>query len=321
MTDGEHEHPTAPVPQWGPPDDDRPAPTQPLGSPSPAAEPPAYGPPPVMPAPVPPGEPPYGQPPYGQPPYAQPPYGQPPYGQPPYGQPPSGQPPYGQPPSVPPSSGRKLFWIIGAVAAVMVLLLVGVSVAAWQRLSAGTNTTASGTPTAGTPTAPGSTSPDTGTPPGSPGATSGGATPGPTSPPDAASTSWLTATNAYCRSTTDPDLKRVAPLATTDAATYFTRVAAINRQLDTFLRKNPPTGLRPQVEQVASAWDQMASLMDQAATALRGNDRTGAARLLDQSDTANQRGNDLANQIGLQDCADAGGIGVTTGPSGGGPTI
>ena len=75
------------------------------------------------------------------------------------------------------------------------------------------------------------------------------------------------------------------------------------------------------MELVASAWDQMASLMDQAATALRANDRTGAARLLDQSDAANQRGNDLANQIGLQDCADAGGIGGTTGPSGGGPTI
>jgi hypothetical protein len=311
MTDGEHEHPPAPLPPWGPPDDDQAAPTQPLGTLSPAPEPPAYGQPAYGPPPAVPGQASLGEPSFGHPPYGQPRYGQAPYG----------QAPYGQPPSVPPSSGRKLPWIIGAVAAAVVLLLAGVSVAAWHRLSAGTNTTASGTPAAGTPTTPGSTSPDTGTPRGSPGATSGGTTPGPTGHTDAATTSWLAATNAYCRNTTDPDLKRAAPLATADPVTYFTRVAAINRQLDTLLRKNPPAGLRPQVEQIASAWDQMASLMDQAATAVRNNDRAGAARLLDQADTANQHGNDLASRIGLQDCADAGGIGVTAGPSGGGPTI
>jgi hypothetical protein len=295
MTDGEPEHPTAPLPPWRPPDDDRPAPAQPLGSPSPAPEPPAHG---------------------------QAPYGQAPYGQAPYGQAPYGQATYGPPPPVPPSPGRKLPWIIGAVVVTVVLLLAGVSVVAWHGLSAGTSTTASGTPSAGAPTAPGSTSPDTGTPGGSPGTPSGGATPGPTGPPDAATTSWLTATNAYCRNTTDPDLKRVAPLATADPATYFTRVAAINRQLDTLLRKNPPAGLRPQVEQVASAWDQMSSLMERAATAVGNNDRAGAAQLLAQADAANQHGNDLATGIGLQDCADAGGIGVTTSPSGGGgPTI
>ena len=62
--------------------------------------------------------------------------------------------------------------------------------------------------------------------------------------------------------------------------------------------------------------------MDQAATAVRSNDPAGATRLLNQADAANQRGNDLASRIGLQDCADAGGIGGTAGPSGGGgPTI
>ena len=87
---------------------------------------------------------PYGQPGY-PPPYATPQQGQPPYGQPPYAQPPHGQPPYGHSPyatagsQIPPvaagasrgsGAGR---WI--AIAAVLLLLVVGAGVVWRQRTS------------------------------------------------------------------------------------------------------------------------------------------------------------------------------------------
>lgn len=83
------------------------------------------------------GQPQYGQPPQGQPQYGQPPQGQPPQGQPPqYGQPPQGPPPqygqqYGQPggPGGGPGgsgSNKKLFAIIGGVAALVLVAVIAV---------------------------------------------------------------------------------------------------------------------------------------------------------------------------------------------------
>jgi hypothetical protein len=98
-----------------------------------------------------------------------------------------------------------------------------------------------------------------------------------------------------------------------DAITYFTRVAEINRQLDAHLRGSVPSALRPEVERIAAAWDQMASLYDQAAAAARKGDRSQALDYSGRAEEANQFGNDLAVKIGLRDCAAAGGIGVASG--------
>jgi hypothetical protein len=132
-----------------------------------------------------------------------------------------------------------------------------------------------------------------------------------------ATRSWLAATNAYCRSTTDPALKKARSKG--DSAAYFARTAAINRELDAVLRKNPPRGLRSQVERIAAHWDRMADLLDQAAAAVRRDDPSGAMQLVDESNAANQLGNDLATRIGLLDCAQAGAIGMAESPSGPGP--
>lgn len=201
-----------------------------------------------------------------------------------YSQPPYSQPPDGQPASPPPPSRRsRLPWIIGTIVAAGLLVLGGASFAVWYSWS-------------------GRTAPTTQTPP-------------------AAASSWLAATNAYCRSTTDPQIKEASPLSATDLAAYLTRIAAINRDLNTVLRKDPPSSLRVQVERVASDWDRMTTLFDQAATALGRNDRAAAARLVAQGDAANQLGNELATRIGLQDCADAGAIGATASASAPGITV
>jgi hypothetical protein len=210
-------------------------------------------------------------------------------------------------------------WILGA-AVLALLLLAGAAVAVRHAWSDRTSTTAANSPAVPAPTV----APDTGNPGASPpDAPSTGAPPAPSgsAPADPTSRSWLAATNAYCRNTTDPALKKAAPLAATDPATYFNRIAAINRELDNLLRKDPPSGLRVQTGQVASDWDRMATLFDQAATAVRQNNRSGAAQLIAQGEVANRLGNDQATQIGLRDCADAGGIGVTGGPTAPGATV
>ena len=240
----------------------------------------------------------YGQPPYGQAPFA-------PSAHPPYGAPtdyPAYGPPAGQLPGRPTGRPRMLPWILGAVAGVLVLVLTGVGLAVWSPWSK----TSDPIPARTSPSSP--ADPSSSSEPGGAAA-------------DPANQSWLLATNAYCRGTTDPELKAASPLSKTDPATYFERNAAITRELDTLLRKNPPAGLRSQVEEIATHWDEMADLLDQAAAAIRDGDRTTATQLLDESDTANQLGNDLAKQIGLPDCADAGGIGVTPSPTGPGTSV
>lgn len=106
-------------PQFGAPQQGQPGYGQPpYGQPTP----PQYGQPqqPQYGQPVPPE---YGQP--GQPAYGQPPYDQPPYGQPPYDGGQFGQ-QFGQP-AAPAPKNRKTLWILlGVIAAVLVLVVVGV---------------------------------------------------------------------------------------------------------------------------------------------------------------------------------------------------
>lgn len=329
--------PPAPASGYGPP---------PFGTPVSAPPPdgtPPYGPPPAgLPAygSPPTGTPAFGAPPAGTPEYGAPPAGTPGYGPPPYGTPASGPPGYGPPAYGPPtigtvvpaspSGGRtKLLWIIGAAVAAACLLVVTGALA--LRHGGSDRAATQGAPSSGATPAPSNPSEtrspdDTATGDASPGASSPGPSststapgPGTSGKVDAATASWLSATNAYCRGTTDPALKKASAVAETDPATYLTRVAAINRELDTLLRKNPPAGLRTQVTQVASDWDRMATLFDQAATAVRRGDRAVAGQLVGQANLANRHGNDLAITIGLRDCAEAGGIGVTATPSG--PTV
>ncbi len=273
------------------------------------------------------GQPQYGSPQYGSPQYGSPQYGSPQYGSPQYGSPQYGygQPHYGQPQQAPqPRRRNPLPWIVAVVTVGAILVLGGTSLALWYGWQGRTTTTSAQTPVQApaSTTAPGTASPaspdsasaapdSASAAPSSPGTSADGTSPSPggAGAADRATSSWLAATNAYCRTTTDPAIKKASPLSTTDLAAYFARIAAINREVDTVLRKDPPSGLRAQVEQVASNWDRMATFFDQAAAALRKNDLSGAKAAAAQGDAANQLGNDLASRIGLQDCAQAGAIG------------
>ena len=241
------------------------------------------------------------------------------YGQAPYG-PPTVSPPYGPPPAQPTGRPRLLPWVLGALAGAMVLVLAGGAFVVWSPWSgrSGPTTAPASPPAPAPPTDPGTAAPAS---PTSAGTASDVPIPTAQATGGPATRSWLSATNAYCRSTTDPALKSASAQTKDDPAAHFARAAAINRELDAVLRKNPPHDLRPQVEQITSHWDRMADLLDQAAAAMRRHDSSGVSQLLDQSDAANQLGNDLATRIGLPDCAQAGAIGVPKRPSGPGATV
>ena len=218
---------------------------------------------------------------------------------------------------------RRFGWIAGGAAVLLLAVLLAVLLAwrPWSGSPAAAPIQASPAPTA--PAAGGPSSGDTaprseGAPPTSaaPPATSGapGAS-GPSAAPSGPAGEWLAAQNAYCRNTVDPAIKAAAADPNSDAATFFTQMAAINRELDRRLRQAPPSSLKADVNRIADDWDKMAALDDQAAAAAQAGNRAEALRLANQGQVANQAGNDLAIKIGLPDCAAAGGIGDSNSPS------
>ncbi len=126
---------------------------------------------------------------------------------------------------------------------------------------------------------------------------------------------WIRTTNAHCRSTVDPAYKAAAEqYRETDSIAYFTQMATITRDLNQVLGQGQPASLAAQVRQIIDAWGAMASEYEQMVQALEAQDVARAKEAYERSEGANARGNAVAKQIGLPDCADAGGIGVTPAP-------
>lgn len=291
-------------PAWG-------SPAGPVGEPGAPewARPAAFGAPPAGPA--------YGTPPAG-PAYGAPPAG-PAYGTPPgypYGAAPAGgypyagaQPAYGTPPARSgPSAG-----VVVALAVAGVVALVGVLAAVGAVFAAG-----NGDPEAAGPVVPGPSftepSPDGGAGGGQP-TPRRTPTPAPRvpSPTSAAGKAYVDQANAYCRSTTDPGLKAAAPLGQSDPAEYLRESAKVNRALDDHLRKDVPKELSSTVAQITKSWDRLSEYYEKAADAFEAGDAQAFQQHLGTAQDANELGNDLAKQIGMSDCADAGGLGGTGG--------
>jgi hypothetical protein len=302
--------PAGPVGDPGAPEWARPAAAQPDGA-QPAGP---YGAPPAGPA--------YGTPPVG-PAYGTPPVG-PAYGAPaggyPYGAAPTGGYPYGgaQPAYGTPPGGRR-----GPSTGVVIAVAVAVVVAVGAVLAgvAATFATSGDDREASAPVVP---APSFGPPSG--GATgdpapglSPRATPAPAprvpSPTSEAALAYVAKANAYCRTTTDPALKAAEPLSQTDPARYLRAAAKANRELDAELRKDVPRDLRSTVAQITKNWDALSEGYEKAAEAFEAGDAATFSQLLAQAQDANAVGNDLAQQIGMGDCADAGGLGGTNGGS------
>ena len=213
---------------------------------------------------------------------------------------------------------RRFGWIAGGAAVLLVALVL-----VWRPWSG--NPVAAPVQASPAPTAPaggpssGDTAPQSGAAPptsAAPPATSGAPrASGPSAVQGGPVGEWLAAQNAYCRNTVDPAIKAAAADPNSDAATFFTQMAAINRELDRRLRQAPPSTLKADVNRIADDWDTMATLDDQAAAAAQAGNRAEALRLANQGQVANQAGNDLAIKIGLPDCAAAGGIGDSNSPS------
>jgi len=232
---------------------------------------------------------------------------------------PSGATAYAPPAASPPAARppQRRGWIAGAVAVVLVAVLLTVLLAVLLIRRPGPSGPVAA-PVQGSPSAsaaaPGSTSPpQTQAPtPGGPGAS--GRTPS-AGVPSGSAGEWLSAQNAYCRNTVDPAIKAAGADPNSDAAAFFTRMAAINRELDNRLRQATPSSVKTDVDEIAADWDRMATLYERAAAAVRSGNRAEALRDASQAQDANQAGNDLALKVGLADCANAGGIGDSPSPS------
>lgn len=215
---------------------------------------------------------------------------------------PPGGPYLGAPQSSPPMG------LFIALAAVLVLLLAGALVV-WRPWSQGSDraTTAVRPPSA-VPTAPAGADPR-----GSQGS-SGGQSVGPTAPPQGGgdAKAWIAGINTYCRVTVDPALKAAKALNKSDYPRSLELFAAANRDLDTLMRRDPPDSVKQQVMQIADNWDALADYYEQAAAALHKGDKARALALIEKGNAVNTLGNDLAIQIGLPDCANAGSLGSAT---------
>lgn len=311
--------------RWGGPGRDQP--TQPWAQPSPTvpldpwAPPPAAQPEPTQPYPA---QPAWGTPPSAPPSSAPQPYTVPEaYGQPPqYGTAPQygyGMPPDGSPP---PNRSAATAWVLGIVMALVAA--VGIGGGGWYLLTQ--RSASSALPAASTssevqeqPLDPSQAPDPSPADPGMSAGPTGRAVPGPTA--TGSVRAWLAASNAYCRKTLDPAVKRLLPLAEVDPVLFLTRFAAVNRQADAYLRKAPPSSLAADVKAMTGHWDDLAAHLDKAAVAFRAGDTDTAQQEWDLGQVANQKGNAIANRIGLPDCAEAGGIGVSKSPSPSGLTI
>ncbi|WP_088314443.1 hypothetical protein [Kineosporia sp. R_H_3] len=280
-------------------------------------QPPAWGTPPASPGPVadpaPPAQPAQPAPPpapewaYAAPPSA--------WQSAPPPAPPGQLPPWGAPVGAPqgPSTARTVGIILGVTAA-LVVAVVAAALVLWRPWDGVTPVADPGPRPSITGEAP--------TPLPDP---DGGATPAPVPtepalPPQAlesaAAKAYVKRANAYCRATTDPALKKAFAYADSDPERFLTEAARINRELDTYLRKDVPDEISDNVAGITKDWDTFAAEYEKGAKAYVAGDLETAGQRLAAGEAANRDGNAKARQIGLSDCADAGGLGG--GPAGGG---
>lgn len=231
--------------------------------------------------------------------------------------PPGQLPPWGAPVGAPqgPSTARTVGIILGVTAA-LVVAVVAAALVLWRPWD-GTTQVAD----------PGPVPSVTGEAPTLPSDPDGGATPAPAPAPtepalppqalkSAAAKAYVKRANAFCRATTDPALKKAFAYADSDPERFLTEAARINRELDTYLRKDVPDEISDNVAGITKDWDTFASEYEKGAKAYVAGDLEAAGQRLTAGEAANRDGNAKARQIGLSDCADAGGLGG--GPAGGG---
>jgi hypothetical protein len=229
--------------------------------------------------------------------------------------PPGPVPPWGAPAPAPsgPSTGKTVAIILGVTAA-LVVAVVAAALSIWQPWDGGSSVAVPDPLPSITRDAPNPVpAPD------------GGATPAPapTEPAlpkitlkTAAAKAYVEKANAFCRATTDPELKKAFAYADSDPERLFTEAARINRELGTYLRKNVPDEISGNVAGITKDWDTVATAYERGAKAYVAGDLESAGQELAAGEAANRDGNAKARQIGLSDCADAGGLGG--GPAGGG---
>lgn len=281
-------YPNTPYPPAGYPPPGYPPPGQPL-----ASYPPSY-------PPAPPSYPPAGQP---QPPYPAAAGSQPPgYGPPGYPPPPYGQTPFLGPGSSSngPSRGVVISLVVGGL--VLVLLVVTGLVYLGRAHLAQSSETSS-------PAATGTAAPEPTDPDGSV----------PTAPPGTPSTeAWAVRINSYCR-VVDLQLKAVPEpqsKSPVQRVLNLRATATILRTMNQRLRgMQVPAADRADYTAMMTAWDQVPIYYDQAAKAAGKNDEQAFRTALTRSQLENEKGNAIANRLGLTDCAGAGGLPDGTGGS------
>jgi len=305
---------TAPQPGYAPPGAGQAAAMPGYGTPGAAAPgygSPSYGSPACAPGYAAAGAPGYAAPSYGTPSYGSPSYGAPGYGAPGYGSTPGyGAPGYGPPaygatevlghgPSSP-SRGGRIAAIVGSLVVVFALVVAG-GVWLLHDPNAG-NDSGLPQPSRVAPFDPGAT-PDPGLP----------TDPAPSAPPRTrapqSTESWAAPVNAYCR-VADRQLKAV-PQGKDKAArvAYLKGTGAVIRAMNDRLRgMSVPPEHKADYDGMLAAWDQVPTGYDQQAAAVTSGDQTALDAAVASTEAANERGNQLANRLGLPDCADAGGI-------------
>jgi len=255
------------------------------------------------------GAPGYGTPSYGTPGSGAPSYGAPSYGTPGYGAPGYGPPTYGTAevlghgPSSPPRGGR-IAAIIGALVVVFALVITGGVWLLHDKSASGSSGLPS--PSRVAPFDPGAT-PDPGLPTDPALPTAPGGPPRTRAPQS--TEAWAGPVNAYCR-VVDRQLKAVPQGKDKDAkVAYLKGTGAVIRAMNDKLRgMSVPPEHKADYDGMLAAWDQVPTGYDQQAAAVAAGDQTALEAAAARTEIANQRGNLLANRLGLPDCADAGGI-------------
>jgi hypothetical protein len=120
---------------------------------------------------------------------------------------------------------------------------------------------------------------------------------------------WAMRINMYCQSV-DLELKAVAEAEPSrDQTSRLTKMAGVIRAMNTRLRTmEVPTAKRSQYESMMTAWEQVPIYYDLAVKAAVSKDSSAFRSALGKADTQNEKGNSIANGLGLTDCAGAGGL-------------
>ncbi|MDQ1287212.1 MAG: hypothetical protein QG622_777 [Actinomycetota bacterium] len=141
----------------------------------------------------------------------------------------------------------------------------------------------------------------------------------PTSPTPSATASkepWAVRINGYCR-IVDRQLKAIPEAETANGQVVWLQLTAgVIRNMNKRLRgMEVPAAKRQDYDAMMTAWERVPISYDQAAEAVRKQDKNAVRTAMDQAERENDKGNAIANELGLTDCAGAGGLGNSTGAS------